>query len=553
MKSFTVPCIYGVISYYSNKRLTCTINSSGKYKLSENKYKLKFKLFNVFFLRGILYLLYGFVFLINGLFLGENENSVSKTFKKAEKSLNISAKSIFYFCLTVLSLFFAILILGVLPLSIGTNILGDSTNILARRVVVCLFKIVILYLIFLTLKYIPSFNQYYKFNTAVAKESDERVNFLSFLIFSLFLSIIVLSLFGLSLYVWYFFIINALLAIFCFSLSYELFVLSNHFIWIKNIFTPFIWLVNKKPSQKELKCVRIIKSEMNLTLKGNTILENDKDMSFSEAYINAKEVLQKSGKFEKSDLDFIFAEVLNKNRAEIKLIKSISKEDYNKIIKICQRRAGGEPISKIFKSANFYGLDFIVTKDVLSPRMDTERLVEMVLKYCNSKTKILDIGTGSGVIAVTIAKKIGAKVTAIDISEQALEVAKKNAEKNGVKISFKKSDIFSSLKKEKFDIIVSNPPYIPSEDICSLDDEVKKYDPLCALDGGDDGLEFYRKIIGGAPNHLSKNGMIFFEVGVGQAEDVKNLLQKNFKDIKIIKDYNRIDRVVYGILKEKII
>ena len=137
-------------------------------------------------------------------------------------------------------------------------------------------------------------------------------------------------------------------------------------------------------------------------------------------------------------------------------------------------------------------------------------------------------------------------MVAVDIDPKALEVASKNAKDNGVKIDFKISDIYSALKKEKFDIIVSNPPYIPSEEIDSLDEEVKKHDPLLALDGGDDGLDFYKKIIDGATEHLNKNGMIFFEVGINQASSVKKLLQKYFKDIRIVKDYNKIDRVVYG-------
>ena len=129
--------------------------------------------------------------------------------------------------------------------------------------------------------------------------------------------------------------------------------------------------------------------------------------------------------------------------------------------------------------------------------------------------------------------------------DEAIAVAKENARNNGVNVTFKKSDLFSNISKlGKFDIIVSNPPYIPSADIEQLEEEVKNYDPLLALDGGVTGLDFYTKIIECAPTYLTNNGKIFFEIGINQAKDVKKLLQKNFKDIRIVKDYNKIDRVV---------
>ena len=278
-------------------------------------------------------------------------------------------------------------------------------------------------------------------------------------------------------------------------------------------------------------------------------IKEDK-MPFSEAYISAKEKLQAANKFEQSDLDFIFCEILNKNRAEIKLLREISQVDFKKVMSVVERRAKAEPIDIIFGKTNFYGLDFKVTKEVLSPRMDTEILVEQVIKNCTVKTRVLDIGTGSGAIAVTVAKETGAKVTAVDISEKALEVAKHNAKLNGVNVVFKKSNIFSSISKlNKFDVIVSNPPYIPTADIGGLDEEVKRFDPILALDGGRTGLEFYEKIIEEAPKFLKPSGKIFFEVGIGQAGSVKKLLEKDFKDIKIIKDYGKIERVVEATLQ----
>ncbi len=157
--------------------------------------------------------------------------------------------------------------------------------------------------------------------------------------------------------------------------------------------------------------------------------------------------------------------------------------------------------------------------------------------------------TGSGIIAITLAKQTKAKVFASDISESALAVARKNAKTQKVKIKFIQSDVFKNMKKERFDLIISNPPYIPSKDILTLDDEVKKYDPLIALDGGDDGLFFYREIAENATRFLNKGGILVLEIGEDQGQSVKKLLQKNFETIRIKKDYSNNDRIVIAKLK----
>ena len=157
--------------------------------------------------------------------------------------------------------------------------------------------------------------------------------------------------------------------------------------------------------------------------------------------------------------------------------------------------------------------------------------------------------TGSGAIAITIGRKTKAQVYASDISELALSVAKKNAKSNKVKIKFIRSDIFNKFKKEKFDLIISNPPYIPSKDILTLDDEVKKYDPLISLDGGDDGLYFYREIAQNSIKFLKPKGVLILEIGEDQAQSVKKLLQKDFENIRIKKDYSNNDRIVVAKLK----
>ena len=225
-------------------------------------------------------------------------------------------------------------------------------------------------------------------------------------------------------------------------------------------------------------------------------------------------------------------------------------KQYEEIIKATERRAKGESLDNIFGWTEFYGLRIEVNKKVLTPRMETEILVENVLKAQKNykKPTILDLGTGSGAIAIAIAKNCDAQVTAVDISKAALATAESNAKKNNANIEFLHSNLFEGLKrKRKFDIIVSNPPYIPTADLPKLDKNVRECDPTLALDGGEDGFDFYREITQLAAARLHDGGMLFYEVGKGQAGDVRKILRENgFEEIKTIKDYNKIERIVCG-------
>jgi release factor glutamine methyltransferase len=239
-----------------------------------------------------------------------------------------------------------------------------------------------------------------------------------------------------------------------------------------------------------------------------------------------------------------------------------------------EKRAAGVPVQYLTGHQEFMSMDFRVTRDVLIPRQDTEVLVETVIAYAeilsgkgagNEKKgafiSILDMGTGSGCIAVSLAKYIrNCRVVAVDISEEALGVARYNAANNGVqdKIDFIKSDLFSELepmkKDKRFDIIVSNPPYIPSREINSLQKEVKQHEPVIALDGGADGLKFYRFIIADAPAYLKPGeGLLALEVGYGQAEAVCRLMNRDFCEIKVINDLSGIRRTIIGKLYTKFI
>ena len=548
MLNLFFPCVYGICYYGQDRKIFCTYNNNGRLIVDNQKYRINTKMFKIPIIRGIFYFFYGFYYIFCGIF---NKDDIkfrkSNAVSKVENHLNISTGSVLSFIIIVISVLLSIILLGVVPLRISYLITPKIFNPVLRRLINGIIKCTILYFLFLAVKCLSSFSQYYKFNTALYM--NDKNNVLLFLITSVFSCLFFTSVLGATANVWYFFIINVFISLCTLSLGYEIFCLLVSNRWLTYVIYPFLFLIYKKPSQIELKCVKIIKNEFEISSSKRdkfSSMNQNVNISFSEAYIDAGQILEKSNRFEKSDLDFIFCEVLGCNRAELKLTKEISKSDYNKILKAVKRRADGEPVTKIFNHANFYGLDFYVDRNVLSPRMDTERLVEVALEKVNIKSRVLDLCTGSGAIAISIAKSCACKVVASDISEEAIKIAKQNAEKNGVKIRFKKSDLFSNLGREKFDIIISNPPYIPSSDIDGLEDEVKNHDPLIALDGGETGLDFYDRIIKDAPQKLSKNGMIFLEVGINQSKDVKNLLQKNFKDIRIVKDYNKIDRVVYA-------
>ena len=215
-----------------------------------------------------------------------------------------------------------------------------------------------------------------------------------------------------------------------------------------------------------------------------------------------------------------------------------------------ERRKKKEPVSKIIESRGFWALDFYVTKDVLDPRPDSETLIEAVLEQFPDKQRdlsILDIGTGSGCLLVSLLYEYKNAVgTGVDISLKALEVAKKNA--LPYKASFYEKDFYSSDFQKglaRYDIIISNPPYIKTDEVSQLEDNVRLYDPLLALDGGKDGLGAYRRLAVVIKPILKENGFVFFEIGKGQAQDVISIMQSNgFEFLKSYKDLGQIERVL---------
>ena len=271
-----------------------------------------------------------------------------------------------------------------------------------------------------------------------------------------------------------------------------------------------------------------------LLREGKKVLEKN---NIEEASIISRSLLQYVLKIDRNKL------VINKD-------EEVENNKENEYIGYIKEVAAGKPIQYITNRQEFMGLSFFVDENVLIPQPDTELLVEEAIKYANQikeNVEILDMCTGSGCIGVALAKHVkNAKVTLVDISTKALEVAKKNAKENEVKekVNFIQSDMFENIKS-KFDVIVSNPPYIKTKVINELDLQVQN-EPHLALDGGENGLKFYEILINEAPKYLKENGKIFLEIGYDQKKEVEKLARnsKLYKEIETVKDLANNDRVI---------
>ena len=250
------------------------------------------------------------------------------------------------------------------------------------------------------------------------------------------------------------------------------------------------------------------------------------------------------------EADWIISHVTKMSQEDfIKNPREITAREEAEIMDIVSRRNSGEPLQYILGETEFMGLTFKVNDLVLIPRQDTETLVETVVKKIKDKeARVLDIGTGSGCVGISIAKLCpNADVTLLDYSEAILEVASENAKLNGVEVKLQHCDILEEMPEGKFDVIVSNPPYIETDTIFSLDNIVTNYEPPEALDGGFDGLLFYQRIAEIAPEIMDENSYIAFEIGYEQGDAVSEILDEaEFSGIKVIKDPCDNDRVVTG-------
>ncbi len=312
-------------------------------------------------------------------------------------------------------------------------------------------------------------------------------------------------------------------------------------------------LTTREPADDMIECAitafdTVLKMEADPTLpesvfatagKMSALLKNTKKR-FAVAEIDGEEA------------EWIFALTLQIPKSSVATEEYILKVAQAKeIVRIANERLTGRPLWYIVGDTDFYGYKIKVDERVLIPRPETEELASLVVGSAEENCNILDLCTGSGAIAIAVYKELEKrgktpKMTAVDISADALEVARENAEANGADILFLQSDLFKRLRG-RFDIIVSNPPYIPSGDIQGLQKEVRDYEPVLALDGGTDGLDYYRKIAQEASKYLNRGGMVILEVGAGEADAVLRMF-KGVSYAMIIKDFNGVDRYVKVVL-----
>lgn len=249
---------------------------------------------------------------------------------------------------------------------------------------------------------------------------------------------------------------------------------------------------------------------------------------------------------EEAETDWILTEVTGKKRSELKLLPYITSEQYEKAKEIASKRAEGRPLQYVLGYHEFYNVKLKVDESVLIPRPETEILAEEAIKLAG-EGDVLDICTGSGAIALAIAKNTRAKIEGADISADAIELAKENAESNGLKVKFVESDLFTAYKGREFNLITANPPYIKSGDIAELQKEVRDYEPKLALDGGESGIDVIVRIAKEADKYLKENGTILIEIGIGQAKEVKEIFISEGYTVEVLKDLEGVDRIIKAI------
>jgi len=282
-----------------------------------------------------------------------------------------------------------------------------------------------------------------------------------------------------------------------------------------------------------------------------TILEA---INLSSQYLD-----QKGIESSRMNAELLLADIIGCKRLDLNLSydKPLSEEEVNKYREFIRRRGKFEPLQYIIGKVEFFGMDFKVNPDVLIPRQETEILIETILNIYPKEKEllILDIGCGSGIIGISLTKSLPtAKVIFTDISEAALSITKENAEKHCItdRIKIIKHNILNETLNDfpELDIIVSNPPYVSKTDFGTLQREIKDYEPRIAVTDESDGYTFYKVIAAKSFDKLKSGGKLFFEIAQGQSKLVKNILEENhFINIKTVKDYQNIDRVIFGEIK----
>lgn len=335
------------------------------------------------------------------------------------------------------------------------------------------------------------------------------------------------------------------------GLSYELLKLlavlpDNWFVAIFRAPGLALQRLTTYPPEDEMAEIAIISFNLVRDMDADPSIQPHKfgEFTIPELKKTVSDRLKKAGVEEDAEVDWLIAAALKVKRGELSSIDRITYPQYRKVANLVSEREKGRPLDYILGRSEFYGLKVFVNENVLIPRLDTEVLADEAIKYISGlpgRCAALDLMTGSGCIALALAEKTGAAVTASDVSEAALEVARKNLDGRDVELVC--SDVFKALDGRTFDVIVSNPPYIKSAQIEVLRPEVT-CQPRAALDGGADGLDFYRIIAAEASAHLSGGGMLFLEIGYDQRDEVTELLREGFDDIECIKDFCGNDRVI---------
>lgn len=313
-------------------------------------------------------------------------------------------------------------------------------------------------------------------------------------------------------------------------------------------------ITTKEPTDDMLECA---------ISSFKTVMAMDADESIPEVKFDVKILYAKSreelrreiGEYDgiDSDLDWIYVSVLGVQRSELESMTHIRQSQFDKVKEMMKKRKSGMPLQHIIGDTSFYGYTIKTDGRALVPRCETEYLVEAVKKEIVAKkyTKGIDMCTGSGAIAIALSKECKGleSILAVDLSPYALSLARENIELNGINnITLLESDLFEKASG-KFDFIVSNPPYIRSNDIDSLSVEVKSFEPRMALDGGESGLDFYERIVKESPGYLTLGGLLAFECGIGESDSVKEMMAERFENIRVINDLEGVERIVTGTLK----
>ena len=304
-------------------------------------------------------------------------------------------------------------------------------------------------------------------------------------------------------------------------------------------------LTTKEPTDDMLE-VSITAFKTVMEMDANPNLE-EKKFDIRVPYGIARDRVKNIAKgADEADIDWLLVEVTGVKRSELPALKTLTKAQYDAAEAIANKMKDGTPLQYALGYCDFYGIKISVNQNVLIPRPETEELAEKAIVEVKSRNEnvgidVLDLCTGSGAIAVSIAKHTSAHVCATDVSTGAIDVAKANALNTGVKIDFVCGDMWSAVENKQFDVIVSNPPYIPSEDVKKLDEKVKNFEPQLALDGDADGLKYYRIIEKGLDAHLKDGGVLLLEFGIGQAESIKEIFASY--DVTIDKDIEGVERM----------